>query len=134
MKTIALSALVAMSFGTLACGNPCEKLAKAVCDKVKDPKICDAQKARAKAATSDADKEKCKARLQNVDKFVEGLQKFQQMKDMFKDFGDGALKKAGGMLKNMGPGAVPAPAPAPGAAPAPAPAPAAPVPAPAPAK
>ena len=111
MKTIVLGALVTLSFLSLACGNPCQKLAKAVCDKVKDPKICEAQKARAKAS-ADADKEKCKAQLQNIDKFVEGLQKFQQMKDMFKDFGDGAMKKCAGLLAPPPP-PPPAPAPAP---------------------
>ena len=93
MKKLMLGALVALSLAAIGCGNPCEKLAKAVCDKVKDAKICEAQKARAKSL-GEPDKDKCKSQLQSLDKFVEGLQKFQQMKEMFKDFSD-APKKAG---------------------------------------
>jgi type IV secretory pathway TrbL component len=123
MKKLALGVVVAMGLGAAACGNPCDKLAKAVCDKVKDAKICDSMKEKAKKADKNH-KDKCKEQLKDVDKVVAGLQMAEKMKDMFKNLGQ----------KVMG-GAQPAPAPAPApaapapAAPAPAPAPAAPAPA-----
>ena len=123
MKKLILGLAAAMSLGAVSCGNPCDKLAKAVCDKSKDAKICDSFKAKAK----NMDKNVCKEQMKNVDNIVTGLQMAEKLKEGFKNIGSGLLNKAGDALnKALGGKAPEAPAPA---APAPvAPAPAAPAP------
>src|SRR5438094_1760014 len=44
MKNLVVGLAVVLGLGAVSCANPCDKLAKAVCDKVKDQKICDSFK------------------------------------------------------------------------------------------
>jgi hypothetical protein len=96
--------VVAVGLALAGCSNPCEKLAKAVCTKANDAKICDQAKADAKKS----DKKQypdCEKQLAKVDEVVKGL-------------------KASEEAKKLGAKGIETPPPAPPAPPAPPPPPA----------
>src|SRR5204863_3369090 len=108
MNKMILGLAVAFGLGAVACGNPCDKLAKAVCDKAKDQKICDSFTAKAKSM----DKNVCKEQIKTVDAIVLGLQAVEKAKDVGKNLLQGLGNKLMDGL-NKAVGNVPAPAPAP---------------------
>jgi ABC-type ATPase with predicted acetyltransferase domain len=68
---------------TVACVNPCEKLAKAVCERTRDERVCAGERERARVADK-AIKEKCADWLASVDRFVAGLERVAEMKALFR--------------------------------------------------
>lgn len=60
-------ALLAVALATVACGKPCQELAKAVCARATD--VCEDFRARAKRA-QDAEQTRCQEELGRIDAVI----------------------------------------------------------------